>query len=205
MTSAEMRTIVAKLQMEKVAKDLKNCLCYSVRIDGIADRQKIDSKFVRARFIPSNKISVQTLFLGISSSDKGGAEGILDSFCTCLGNAGVDTKNLVGVTTDEESANTGKKAGLWKLLWDRVGRGILTAWCICHQSDLVLDSLQAEGPELSIWMKNVLPFLLFFRKSPRTRQLLNKENEKCLEFPKHIEVKICREHIEFADCSAAQT
>ena len=164
MTSAEMRTIVAKLQMEKVAKDLKNCLCYSVQIDGIADRQQIDSKFVRARFIPSNEISVQTLLLGISSSDKRGAQGILDSFCTCLGNVSVDTENQVGVTTDGESANTGKKAGLWKLLRNRVGRDFLNAWCICHQSDLVLDSVQAEAPELSLWMTNVLPFLLFFRK-----------------------------------------
>ena len=78
-TYAEMRGIVAKLQMEKATRDLKNCLCFSVQIDGIADRKQIDSKFVTARFIPSNEISVQTLFLRISSSDTGGAEGLLDS------------------------------------------------------------------------------------------------------------------------------
>ena len=104
-----MRRIVAKLQMEQAATDLKKCLCYLVQIDGSDDRQQIDSKFVTARFVPSNEITVQTLFLGISSSDKGGAEGLLDAFLTCLQNVGVDTEKLVGVTTDGENANTGKK------------------------------------------------------------------------------------------------
>ena len=76
--------------MEKAARDLKNYLCYSVQIDFSADKQRINSKFVTARFIPSNEIPVQTLFLGCSSSDKGGAEGLLDSFPE---NVGVDTEN----------------------------------------------------------------------------------------------------------------
>ena len=156
-----MRSIVAKLQMKKVVTDLKKWLCYSVQIDGSAVRQQIDSKFVTARFIPSNEISVQTLFLGISSSDKGGAEGLLDSFRTCLENVGVNTEKLVGVTTDGENGNTGKKGGFWKLLRGHVGRDILTAWCICHRSDLALDSVQAEVPELSIWMTNALSFVSF--------------------------------------------
>ena len=188
-TYAEMRSIVAKLQMEKAATDLKKCLCFSVQIDGSADRQQIDSKFVTARFVPSNEISVQTLFLGISSSDKGGAEGLLDAFLTCLQNVGVDTEKLVGVTTDGENANTGKKGGLWKLLRDHVGRDILTAWCICHRSDLALESVQTEVPELSIWMTNVLSFVSFFRTSPRRTKLLHQENQNCLEFPKHFEVR----------------
>ena len=162
-TYAEMRSIVAKLQMEKAATDLKKCPCYSVQIDGSADRQQIDSEFVTARFIPSNEISIQTLFLGISSSDKGGAEGLLDSFRTCLENVGMDTEKLVGVTTDGENANTGKKGGLWKLLWDHVGRDILTAWCICHRSDLALELVQVEVPELSIWMTYVCHLFHFLK------------------------------------------
>ena len=93
MTCAEMRSIVAKLQMEKATTDLKKCLCHSLQIDGSADRRQINSKFVTGRFIPSSEISNQPLFHGISSSNKGGAEGLLDSFCKCLENVGVDTEN----------------------------------------------------------------------------------------------------------------
>ena len=132
---------------------------------------------------------MQTLFLGISSSDKGGAKGLLDAFLTFLQDVGVDTEKLVGVTTDGENANTGKKGGLWKLLRDHVGRDILTAWCICHRSDLALESVQTEVPELSIWMTNVLSFVSFFRTSPRTTKLLHQENGKFLKFPKHFEVR----------------
>jgi len=132
---------------------------------------------------------MQSLFLGISSSDKGGGEGLLDAFRTCIQDFGVGTEKLVGVTTDGENANTGKKGGLWKLLRDHVGRDILTAWCICHRSDLALESVQAEVPELSIWMTNVLSFVSFFRTSPRRTKLLHQENGKCLKFPKHFEVR----------------
>jgi hypothetical protein len=29
---------------------LKDCLCYSVQIDGSSDRQQVDSKFITARY-----------------------------------------------------------------------------------------------------------------------------------------------------------
>ena len=114
---------------------------------------------------------------------------MLDAFLTCLQAVGVDTEKLVGVTTDGENANTGKKGGLWKLLRDHVGRDIITAWCICHRSDLALESVQAEVPELSIWMTNVLSFVSFFRTSPRRTKLLQQENGKRLKFSKHFEVQ----------------
>jgi len=63
---------------------LKKCLCYSVQIDGSADRQQIDSKFVRATFAPSNEVSVRTVSIGIASIDFGKAEGLLGSFTSCL-------------------------------------------------------------------------------------------------------------------------
>ena len=40
----------------------------------------------------------------------------------CLNGVKVETRKLVGVTTDGENANTGKNGGLWKLLKEH------TAW-----------------------------------------------------------------------------
>jgi hypothetical protein len=174
MLYAEIRNIIAKQEMKKVAQLLKDCLCYSVQIDGSADKQQVDSKFITARYVPCDEVSVKTVFLGIASSDLGGAEGLLDSFTTCIENIGINTDKLVGVTTDGENANTGKNAGLWKLLQDYIGRDILTIWCVCHRSDLALESVQAEVPELTIWMSNVLAVATFFRTSPRRTKLLHK-------------------------------
>ena len=114
---------------------------------------------------------------------------MLDEFLTCLQNIGVDTEKLVGVTTDGESSNIGKKGGLWKLLMDHVGRNIIIAWCICHRSDLALESVQTEVPEVFIWMTNFLSFASFFRTFSRRTKLLQQENEKYLKFPKHFEVR----------------
>ena len=58
--------------------------------------------------MPFNEVSVNTVFLGIASSELGGAEGLLDSFKSCVERAAVQTNNLVGITTDGESANSGK-------------------------------------------------------------------------------------------------
>ena len=188
-TYAAMRDIVAKQEMKKTADVLKHCLCFSVQIDGSADKQQVDSKFITARLVPTNEVSVKTVFLGIASSDLGGAEGLLDSFILCLKSVGVETEKLVGVTTDGEKANTGKNAGLWTLLKQHIGRDILTAWCVCHRSDLALESVQSEVPELHLWMADVLALSTFFHSSPRRTKLLHKENDQALAFPKHFEVR----------------
>ena len=51
-------------------------------------------------------------FLGRASSELRGAEGLADSFKSCVERTAVETNNLVGITTDGESANSGKK---WQL------------------------------------------------------------------------------------------
>jgi hypothetical protein len=63
---AEMRDIISQHEMEKTAKFLRDCLCYSVQIDGSSDRQQVDSKFITARYVAREEVSVNTLFLGIS-------------------------------------------------------------------------------------------------------------------------------------------
>ena len=78
------------------------------------------------------------------------------------------------------------------MLKDHVGRDILTAWCVCHRSDLALESLQAEVPELPIWLSNLLALVNFFRTSPRRTKLLHREDERCLTFLKHFEVRFAQ-------------
>ena len=113
-TYGETQEIIGKLEMKHVADCLKDCLCYSVQIDGSTDKQQIDSKFVTARYVPVDEVCVKTVFLGISSSDLSGADGLLDSFLSCMGSVNCETSKLVGITTDGENANTGKNGGLWK-------------------------------------------------------------------------------------------
>ena len=54
-------------------------VCYFVRIDGSMDKQQQDCKFVTARHVPENEVSVGTVFVGVVCSEKSGAEGLLDS------------------------------------------------------------------------------------------------------------------------------
>ena len=125
---AEMLEVIADLVRREVCKTLHNSLCYSVQIDGSMDRQQQDSKFVTARHVQENEVSVQTVFVGIVSSHKSGAEGLLDALCTSI--ASLESKQsdvaeetrewMVGISTDGESANTGRKAGLWQLLKDKL-------------------------------------------------------------------------------------
>lgn len=170
-----MQKIIGELEMEHIGNRLYNSLCYSVQIDGSTDKQ-VDSKFLTARYVPADEVSVKTVFLGIPSSDSGGANGLLDSFLTCMNKIKVETDKLVGITTDGENANTGKNGGLWKLLKEHLGRDLMTLWCVCHRSDLALESVQLEVPELPHWMRNVLAVVTFFRTSPRRTKLLHQVN-----------------------------
>ena len=123
--------------------------------------------------MPFNEVRVNTVFLGIASSKLGGAEGLLDSFKSCAVRAAVQTNNFVGITTDGESADSGKNTGLWRLLQRYLGKDILTVWCVCHRSDLALEAVQSEVPELSVWMSNVLAV-------SRTKLLHKVFNTKCI-------------------------
>ena len=71
-TYAEMGDIIGQQEMKKTSESMKDCLCYSVKIDGSADRQQVDSKFITAKFVPPEEVSVNTVFLGILSSELGG-------------------------------------------------------------------------------------------------------------------------------------
>ena len=43
---------------------------------------------------------------------------------------------LIGISNDGESANTGSKGGLWKLLMEKLQRKLITMWCVCHRSSI---------------------------------------------------------------------
>lgn len=87
-----------------------------------------DSKLLTERYVPENEVSVETVFVGVVSGEKVGAERLLDVLCTSLANiepnhsAEADSENykimekLIGKSTDGESANTGNKGGLSELL-----------------------------------------------------------------------------------------
>ena len=122
---AEMLEVIADIQRRNVFDALYDSLCYSVQIDGSMDKQQQDSKFVTARYVPKNEVSVETVFVGVVCSEKSGAEGILDSLCNSLENIKQSKQSendqdfmdkLIGIFTDGESANTGSKGGLWELL-----------------------------------------------------------------------------------------
>jgi hypothetical protein len=91
--------------------------------------------------------TVKTVFLLMHSPDANEAEGLLEAVNKSITLYGCsDSPKLMGITTDGESANTGRKAGLWKLLSDQCDREILTMWCCAHRSDLAAESIISNVP-----------------------------------------------------------
>lgn len=178
---AEMLEVIADIQRRHVFDVLHDSLCYSVQIDGSMDKQQQDCKFVTARYVPKNEVSVESVFVGVVCSENSGAEGLLDSLCNSLENIKQSKKSesdenfmdkLIGISTDGESANTGSKGGLWELLKEKLERKLITMWCVCHRSDLAYESVHDSVPELKYWMVDVKAVANFFRASAvRTKEL----------------------------------
>jgi hypothetical protein len=98
-----------------------------------------DNKFASCRYVTgAPDFELRTVFLKVSQPEAGGAQGLLEATLDAL--EGIDTTKMVGITTDGESANTGREGGLWKLLSDALGKRFLTMWCVAHRSDLELES-----------------------------------------------------------------
>jgi hypothetical protein len=192
---SEMLHVIAEIDMKKVAECLKQALCVAIQIDGSADRQNTDNKFVVARYISNdNPCEIRSAFLAVRQSENTGAQGLLDVVVKTCDTAGVSFEKLVGITTDGEAANTGRVGGLWKLLADHIGHGLLTAWCCCHRSDLAMESAIDTVPELKIWLSNLTGVATYFRTSPTKFKLLHELFPQTRSFPAYFEVRFA-EHV----------
>lgn len=146
------------------------------------------------------------MFLRESHSSKRGAEGLLDSIITTLKPLNLEyiaTQNMTGLTTDGESANTGKKSGLCVRLQEHLKKEILCIWCVVHRSDLAFGDLQASIVEVKNWKSNVKAVATFYRSSAvRTEELKlisEQSKNKYFRFPEHFEVRFVQHLINLSE------
>ena len=66
-----------------------------------------DNKFVIARIIDKD-LNMKIVFLSVDVPQARGAEGLLEIVKAIINSFGLDKSKLVSVTTDGESANTGR-------------------------------------------------------------------------------------------------
>lgn len=196
----EMLDTVAEVVMEATVQEIIDADCFSLQVDGSVDKYSVDNKFITARFVGKEK-NMKNVFLGESHSDKRGAEGLMDAILTNLKYLGIDEvakKKLSGLTTDGESANTGRKSGLWARLNEYLGRDLLCVWCVAHRSDLAFSDLEASVTEIKHWRINLKAVASYYRASAvRTDELKKLAEESGLSFfrfPEHFEVRFV-EHL----------
>ena len=124
--------------------------------------------------------------------ENGGAQGLLDAPISAL--SGVDTSKMCGITTDGESANTGKDAGLWKLASEHYQRRFLTVWCVGHRSDLAMESVKDSVSEIELWLTNTKSLTKYFRTSAAKTKLLRSNMAAAKHFHKCLDVRFA-EHL----------
>ena len=184
-------------ELEKVRLSQMFNRVFSGQIDGSCDRQMLDHKFVSGRMANSDG-SVTSVFIVVHSPEKNGAPGLLEAVNKALDLTGGKDTKLVGVTTDGESANTGRHGGLWRLLADQVQRGLATFWCAAHRSDLAIESVVSTIPELDIWKSNLLGLVRFFR-TPRRMKMLSAQAGNVKQFPRHHDVRFAQHELQLVD------
>ena len=107
----QMLDVIYGLQKLRLSQMFNRCTDFSVQSDGSCDRQMLNHKFVSGRMVNSGG-SVTSVFVVMHSPEKNGAPGLLEAVNTALDLTGGKDTTLVGVTTDGESANTGRQSGL---------------------------------------------------------------------------------------------
>ena len=188
----EMLGIIADLERHKLKDKIAEGVVYSLQVDGSMDRQQLDNKFVTVRTI-SGDGQLATYLAGVVEPDEDGAPGLLEAILSVQKKLDLPLQNLVGVTTDGESANTGRHAGLWKRLRDHLGRDLITIWCVCHRSDLAMESLKKTVTEIHRWVSDLHALTSFFRTA-KTRTKKLRENGGAVVFPAMLEVRFA-EHL----------
>ena len=188
----EMLAIIAELERRKLRDKIAAGVVYSLQIDGSMDRQQLDNKFVTVRVF-SGDGQLATYLAGVVEPEEDGAPGLLEAIISIAKQLDLPLENLVGVTTDGESANTGRRAGLWKRLNDHLGRDIIAIWCVCHRSDLAVESLKKTVTEVQRWMSDLHALTSFFRTA-KTRTKRLRESGGVVAFPAMLDVRFA-EHL----------
>ena len=190
---AELLKIERELQ-SKVTSNLVNAaVVWAIQVDGSLSRTMIDNKFVRARIIDKD-LNMKTVFLSVDAPQARGAEGLLEIVKAIINSFGLDKSKLVGVTTEGESANTGRRNGFWKLLRTYLDRDIFSFWCVANRSDLAVEDMEHAVPELQLWKANVLGVASYFRTSKNHKATLLTLFPDAHVFPAYFEVRFA-EHL----------
>jgi len=122
---AEMLDNVAEIELESLKKKLVQSDCFSIQLDKSVDKYNIDSLFGTIRFLDVD-YSMSVGLVGECHSEQRGAEGMMAAFTERLASVGLSdivVEKMVGLMTDGESANMGKKSGLWARMSQHLGRG----------------------------------------------------------------------------------
>lgn len=188
----EMLDIISAMERNRLGERLQKCLLYSIQVDGSLDRTQRDNKFVTARILNSEG-ALESVFLAVVEPDDAGAAGLLESVTAALARCRAPSEKLIGLTTDGESANTGRKAGLWAKLRQHLGRDVMTMWCVCHRSDLAMESVEDAVSEVRLWKAEMTGLLSYFRTSKRHSKALRDCGET-MAFPSFFEVRFA-EHL----------
>jgi len=77
-----------------------------------------------------------------------GVTGLYFKYFKNLGLEDMTKEKLTGLTTDGESANTGKKSGLCVRLREYLKRDILCIWCVTHRCDLAFSDIESMVTEV---------------------------------------------------------
>ena len=203
---AEMLNILGKSEKDDLAKEIKESICFSVQMDGSVDMKQQDKKFIFLRFNSvEDPLQIETRFLSVSEAEARGAKGLFGALVKSLNDLGLSKEEisdkLVGVTTDGESANTGRSTGLWARMEGYVEHATLNFWCACHRSDLAMEDVMKSVPELKIWNSNLIGVATYYRTSGlRTKELKNIK-PKMKTFPPHHEIRFAQHLIQI--CEAA--
>ena len=190
----EMLDVISSLERDRLGERLQRCLVYSVQIDGSMDRTQRDNKFVTARLMtPDGKL--ETAFINVTEPESAGAEGLMEAVKSSLAAVKAPLEKLTRVTTDGESANTGRMSGLLARLKDFLNRDIMTMWCVCHRSDLAMEAVEASVPELKHWKSDLAGLIAHFRTS-KNRMKAVREHPGTVVFPAHFEVRFAEHHLQ---------
>ena len=136
-------------------------------------------------------MEVKTRLLSVRESTQRGAEGPFNVILSSLSGISEDIfkTKFAGITTDGESANTGRLSGLWARLEQYVGHETFNVWCTCHHSDLAMENIFHCVTELEDWQSNLSSLATFYRVSGlHTKEQRNILSEM-VTFPRHHEVR----------------
>lgn len=192
---------IVESHFELFSQKIKDCLAFSLRVDGSVDFTQIDKIYVLGKLVNKDGTS-ELIFIGIAAQTERKAEGLMKAVENALQIHTCEAKEILcklsSICTDGTNVNSGEEGGLWALLEKKMQNAgstipLIKIWCAAHRAELAwknaADLVKEVNKVFSVLSKMSTHFHHSGDRTTELKKIASEHKIRVMNLPKIFEIR----------------